>query len=110
LPNEGATELVTDENAATYAALAAGSLTNTGQAYQEYILTNAPPIKLAGDATNSCNITWTPVADHYLLEEASTITANDWTSLTIPARNVGADYSAAFKTTNTSGFLRLRLP
>jgi hypothetical protein len=110
LPNEGATVLVADEDANAYGALAAGNLTNTGKAYQEYILTSAPTLNLAGVATNSINIGWTPVADHYLLEEASDITANDWTSLTIPARDLGAGYSATIKSTNTVGFLRLRLP
>jgi len=110
LPNEGAAVLVADENVAAYASLAAGNLTNTGEAYEKYMLTNAPALNLAGVAANSIRLTWTPVADHYLLEESETIAARNWNALAIPPRNVGADYSDAIKATNTTGFLRLRLP
>jgi hypothetical protein len=56
------------------------------------------------------NLTWTPVAVNYLLEQSTNLSATNWTSLTIPARNVGADYSAAINTTNKKAFLRLHLP
>jgi hypothetical protein len=107
--NAASSVLVSDETTGYYAALGAGDVTNTGLAYQEYILTNAPTLNFTA-RSNSLNLTWTPVAVNYLLEQSTNLSATNWTSLTIPARNVGADYSAAINTTNKKAFLRLHLP
>jgi hypothetical protein len=110
LPNEGASVLVSDENTAEYAALGAGVLTNTGMAYEEYIRTNVPSLNLTRSNSSFFNLNWTPVAVHYLLEQSTNLSSTNWTSLTIPARNVGADYSASVATSNKVGLLRLHLP
>jgi hypothetical protein len=99
-----------DENAAAYAALAAGTATNTGLAYQEYSRTNPPTLNLKLTNGNSLNLTWTPVAVHYLLEQTNNLLASNWTALTIPTRPVGADYAATIQATNQAGFIRLHLP
>jgi hypothetical protein len=99
-----------DENTAVYAALAAGTATNTGLAYQEYSRTKPPALNLKLTNGNSLNIIWTPVAVHYLLEQINNLLATNWTSLAIPARPVGADYAATIKATNKVEFIRLHLP
>jgi hypothetical protein len=102
--------LNSDENTAVYSALAAGNSTNTGLAYQEYSQTNPPALNFTLTGGNSLNLTWTPVAVNYLLEQTNNLLAANWTSLAIPARPVGAGYSTTIKTTNKLGFIRLRLP
>jgi hypothetical protein len=104
-----ATVLNLAENAAVYAALAIGAVTNTGLAYQEYFQTNPPSLNLTPSKSNSLNLDWTPVADHYLLEQSSNLLSTSWTSIAFPARSVGANYSASASTTNKMEFF-LRLP
>jgi hypothetical protein len=108
--NAASDVLISDETTAYYAALAAGVLTNTGMAYQEYIQTNPPRLRLTPISAGSVNLAWTPVAVNYLLEQSTNISATNWTSLTVPPRGVGADYSAAIGATNKKAFLRLHLP
>jgi hypothetical protein len=110
LPNEGASVLISDETTAYYAALNAGTLTNTGMAYVEYGTPGPPLLNLTATNNRSINLTWTPVAVNYLLEQSTNLTTTNWTSLTIPARTVGADYDAPISATNKRAFLRLRLP
>jgi len=110
LPNEGGAVLVADENTAVYAAFAAGDMTNTGQAYAEYILTNNPALRVNPSGSGPLNLAWTPVADHYLLRSTTNITSADWNSVNIPARGVSADYSAPIEETNAAGFFQLYLP
>jgi hypothetical protein len=110
LPNEGAAVLVPNENTAVYAALAAGNVTNTGLAYQEYIQTNLPTLRMTQTNAHTLSLTWTPVAVHYLLEEANNLVNSNWVSLVIPPRSAGADYTTSIELTNRAGFLRLHLP
>jgi len=105
-----ASVLNADENSAVYAALSAGSVTNTGLAYQEYLRTNPPLLNLTRTNGNSLNLTWTPVAVHYLLEQTNKLTNGTWTAVTIPGRSVGADYSATFTMSNKVDFFQLQMP
>ena len=85
-------------------------MTNTGQAYAEYILTNNPALRVNPSGSGPLNLAWTPVADHYLLRSTTNITSADWNSVNIPARGVSADYSAPIEETNAAGFFQLYLP
>jgi hypothetical protein len=98
------------ENSALSVALAVGSVTNTGLAYAEYILTNPPTLNLATTNYGVLNFVWTPVASKYLLESTKNLTTHSWTAQTISPRPVGEDYAASVKTTNGDAFFRLHLP
>jgi hypothetical protein len=102
--------LNTHENTAVNAALNAGTVTVTGLAYAEYIVTNPPVLNLAPANAGCVNFTWTPVASEYLLEQAGSLSVPAWMSQTIPPRVVGDDYSASFQTTNQAAYFRLHLP
>jgi hypothetical protein len=96
---------------ATYAALNAGTITNTGLAYEEYTDTNPPALNQMSTNSGNLAFTWTPVASKFILESTNNLTVrSNWISQTIPMRTVGADYLASFETTNRTAFYRLRLP
>jgi hypothetical protein len=94
-----------------YAAINAGTLTNTGVAYKEYMSTSPPTLNLFPASGSALAFSWTPVAGKYLLEATSNLAAPaSWPAQPIPARTVGGDYSASFAMTNRAMFFRLRLP
>jgi hypothetical protein len=101
---------VADEDLAVYAALTAGNVTNTGTAYAEYILTDNPSLRISPTNGDWLSLIWTPVAEHYLLRTAGQITTNQWTPLSFPLRDAGADFSTTVKETNSEEFFQLYLP
>jgi hypothetical protein len=107
--NAAAEVLNANENTAVYAALSAGVVTNTGQAYQEYIQPDQPTLNLT-QANRMLSLSWTPVAVHYLLEQTNNLLVTNWSAFSFPARGVGEDYTASIATTNSREFLRLHLP
>lgn len=109
-PNTAAGVLNSNENAAVYMALGVGAVTNTGLAFQEYSQANPPLLRLTQPNQGILDLTWTPVADHYVVEQSYNLRAPIWTSLTVPSRTLGADYSATVETTNNVEYFRLRLP
>jgi hypothetical protein len=107
--NAAATVLNADENAAVYAALSAGAVTNTGLAYQEYSQPGPPVLKLTGSGGQAL-LDWTPVALKFLLEQNTNLSAAAWSPLTVPLRAVGSDFMDPIATTNPAGFYRLHQP
>ena len=107
--NAAATVLNADENAAVYAALSAGAVTNTGLAYQEYSQPGPPVLQLTRSSGNA-SLDWTPVAVKFLLEQNTNLPAAAWSSLTVPPRVVGSDFMDLVATTNPAGFYRLHQP
>jgi hypothetical protein len=104
-----ATVLNSDENAAIYAALADDDVTNTGLAYQEYSQPGPPVLQLIGSG-GQVMLDWTPVAVPFLLEQSTSLSAPAWSSVPIPARLPGNDFTASIGTTNHAGFYRLHQP
>jgi hypothetical protein len=109
--NQAGTLLNNTEYQAAIAAVTAGTYTNTGLAYEEYMSTNPPTLNLISTNTGTLAFSWTPVASEYLLESTNTLEASaNWIPQTILPRAVGQDYSASFKATNPTAFYRLHLP
>jgi hypothetical protein len=109
--NQAGTLLNNTEYGNSIAAVTAGTYTNTGLAYEEYMSTNPPTLNLIPTNAGNLAFSWTPVASEYLLESTNTLAASaSWIPQAIPPRTVGEDYAAGFITTNRTAFFRLRLP
>ena len=99
------------EYQAAYAAIAAGTLTNTGVAYEEYMSTSPPTLNLISTNSGNLAFSWTPVASEFRLESTNNLTTSaNWIPKPIPLRAIGEDYSASFTMTNQAAFYRLHLP
>jgi hypothetical protein len=92
-----------------YAALAAGAVTNTGLAYQEYSQPGPPVLQLTRSNSQAW-LDWTPVAVKFLPEQNTNLSAATWSSLTVPPRAVGSDFTNLVALTNLAGFYRLHQP
>ena len=104
------TKLNSDEDAALSLALAAGGVTSTGQAYEEYASTASPVLDPSPRNSGYLTFSWTAVASEYQLEQSTNLTLGSWTVPHAAPRAVGADYTNSFGLTNKEAFYRLYLP
>jgi len=104
------TKLNSDEDAALSLALAAGGVTSTGQAYEEYASTASPVLDPSPRNSGYLTFSWTAVASEYQLEQSTNLTLGSWTVPHAAPRTVGADYTNSFGLTNKEAFYRLYLP
>ena len=94
-----------------YPAALDGQQTVIGQGYAEYIQSGPPALRIMStNSPHSLALAWTPVALNFLLEQKTNLSAATWSSLPVPPRPTGCDFTAAVGATNATGFYRLRQP
>jgi hypothetical protein len=84
-------------------ALAAGQQTAAAQGYSEYIQPGPPTLWITNNGAGSVSLGWSPVAVQFQLDHKSHLasSSSNWTSIPIPPRTLGNDFSASIISTNT---------
>jgi len=93
-------------------ALAAGQQTAAARGYSEYIEGGSPTLRITNQGAGLVSLGWSPVAVQFRLEHKTHLasSSSNWTSIPIPSRAVGNDFSASMTTTNAREFYRLHQP
>ena len=94
-------------------ALAAGQQTAAAKGYSEYIQPGPPLLSITNNGGGSISLGWSPVALNFLLERKAHLpgSGTNWTTISVPPRAVGDDFSTTIDTTTKAGeFYRLHQP
>jgi hypothetical protein len=101
------TQLNADELAASTSAIAAGDITNAGNAWMEYTPATLPTLTVCSATPTSLGLTWTALASEFNLDESTHLSSPDWLSLSVPARAVGGDFTNSILISNRQAYFRL---
>jgi hypothetical protein len=93
-------------------ALASNQQTALGQGYAEYIQPNPPVLRFTNNGDGTMNLGWSPAALNFNLEHKFHLASSvsNWTTLTVPTRSVGSDYSTTITNSSDREFFRLHHP
>jgi len=93
--------------ALVFPALVAGQQTPTAHGYSEYIQPGPPVLRITNNGLSSIRLGWSPLAIKFLAEQNSNLLGTNWTTISVPPRAAGSDFSVTPTTTNKQGFFRL---
>ncbi|SPE55143.1 exported hypothetical protein [Verrucomicrobia bacterium] len=93
-----------------FPALLAGQQTATAQGYAEYIEPGPPLLRITNNGAGSVSLGWSPVAIKFLPQQNPNSLGANWTTIPVPPRAAGSDFSVTLTTTNNQEFFRLHQP
>jgi hypothetical protein len=84
-----------------------GQQTSAAQGYSEYLQSGPPLLRITNNGVGSVRLVWTPMAIKLMLEQQTKLQSSNWTTISIPPRAAGNDFSYTLTMTNATGFFRL---